>query len=406
MKKILVFLLIIGVGATAWFWWHDHDNEVERREHLIEPTVPATEPEVATDPEIIERTFEAHIVERFFYNQLDEAEQVIYRELRDGVYRGDLEIRLETDDAERVHEIYQLILFDYPEFFWITGAGMSTITRWSDGTAYITFQPEYAHTLEARATMQIEIDEAVEAFVSTINPGMSDYDVVLAVYEHIIFTTSYNLDASDHQNIYSVFVNQESVCAGFARAAQLLLNQLGVPTIYVAGVAYVPGTSVEPIAHAWNLVRLAGEYYHLDVTWGSPNFQNEGMANHPGIVYDYFLINDELIFRTHTITPGMSVPAATSLRHNFFVVNGMFYEDHDAERVLEAMNASVMTGEAWIAFQFATPALFDQMRPIILDDLAPQAARTLAEWYGLESVQYMIREKGNLNKITIYWVYE
>jgi len=416
VKKILTLVFII-IGVI-WIWWHLEEDEVDA---TTEPIVEVVVPEIREETEETEETEEEapleivdleiesgfqEVSERFFYNQLDERQQEIYRLLRAGLTRGDEEIQIDTDDAEEVHELFRFILFDHPELFWVTGTSSSRIYQWTDGTTYLIFKPEYGHTGAEKEAMQAEIDEAVEAFLASVDPALSEYERVRAVYEHIILTTTYNLDAPDHQNIYSVFVNGESVCAGFSRAAQLLLNRLGIFATYVVGDAYVPEASSEPIAHAWNLVRIEGEYYYLDVTWGSPVFQDGNGLNHSGIVYDYLLVNEEKLFRTHTLAEGIVMPPVTSLRHNFFVMNGMFYESADEARILESMNTSIRNQEDWVAFKFATPELFQTMRPIILEDLAGQAARNLAEWYELERVQFFIREKENLNKITIYWLYE
>lgn len=413
MKKLLVLILLL-IAATVWLWL---DGDAPAFWESEDPSVPAelvsespvhdeeTPAETVAAPASSAKAPVGEVV-RFFYEQLEPELQHVYRELRDGVYREESEILLSLEDAETVFVLYQLVLFDYPEFFWVTGSGNTIVTTRSDGSVYVTFSPEYAHTGEVRQAMQAEIDAVVDAFLSTLDPNLTEFELVLAVYEYIVLMTDYNLDAPDHQNIYSVFVNRASVCAGISRATQHLLNQLGIFNVYVTGVAYVPGTSRAPIAHAWNLVRLDGEYYHLDVTWGSPNFQNTDLFEHAGIVYDYFLVNDENLFRTHTVSEQLNLPAATSLRHNYFVVNGMFYENPTEEALLEAMNASIVAGESGISFQFATPELFLKMRPLILEDLAPHAARNLAEWYGLDRVSYMIREKENLNKMTIYWMYE
>jgi len=400
MSSFKKFLLLIIIAGGLWLWWNAQNGAISHVKvmPLELPVIEIVELEEA-DPETEiteEPTPEEEIVEgpeRFFYNQLNEQQQEIYRQLRDGVARGDEEIQIETGEAQEVHDIYRLVLFDHPELFWVTGSSSSTVYQWSDGRTYTAFVPEYGHTGTDKEAMQVAIDEVVEAFLSNVDPTLSEYEMVRAVYEHIILTTAYNLDAPDHQNIYSVFVGRESVCAGFSRAAQLLLNRLGIFATYVTGVAYVPGVSATPIPHAWNLVRVYGEYYYLDVTWGSPIFQDGSEFRHSGIVYDYLLVNEEKLFRTHTLAEGLVMPEVTSLQHNFFVMNGMFYDVADEERVLEAMNESIQNQEEWVAFKFSTPELFQIMRPIILEDLAQQAARNLAEWYNLEVSDFIFARR-------------
>ena len=415
LRRFILFVLILA--GSIWIWFdimQDDDSQTVNRQ----PESILAEPEeIDTPGEIIEEVDEEEVGtpeisfeierEKFFFNQLDARQQAIYLELRDGVAQSSPEIQLYTDNASEVHNIFRRVLSDYPEFFWVTNAGSTTVYTWSDGRVYTIFKPEYVHTGETKEAMQAEIEEVVETFLASIAPNLTEYELVGAVYEYIIMTTAYNLTASDNQNIYSVFVNRESVCAGFSKAAQLLLTRLGIFATYVTGVAYVPGFSSAPIPHAWNLVRVYGEYYYLDVTWGSPIFQDgSGLTNRIGVLYDYLLVNEEKLFRTHTLADGIVMPPVTSLRHSFFVLNDMFYETHDPGQILEAMNASILNGEDWVAFQFATPELFWSMRSIILEELVLEAVRNLAHWYELDSVQYFVREKENLNKITIYWVYE
>ena len=79
----------------------------------------------------------------------------------------------------------------------------------------------------------------------------------------------YDESAPDNQNIYSIFVNRQSVCAGYSKATQYLLEQLGVFCTYVTGKTTEGGN------HAWNLVKCNGDYYYVDTTWGDPVFQQE-----------------------------------------------------------------------------------------------------------------------------------
>ena len=413
MKKFIVLLLII-VGI--WFLWqHDQTPEIQRKEADLSITMKIpdeteviderVEIEVATEAQ--EEIVDQDAPEAFFYNQLEVEMREIYRLIRDGVAMASDEIIIDTDDIDLIHDIYRLVLFDHPEFFWVTGAAKTTITTWSDGRTYATFRPDYAHVGAEKIAMQAEIEAVVDHFLATLDPTLSDYELVRVVYEYLIRNTVYDLDAPDHQNIYSVFVNRASVCAGISRAAQLLLNRLGIFATYVVGDAYVPGSSLAPIAHAWNLVRINGEYYYLDVTWGMPTFgEDSGLAGRIDVIYDYLLLTGEMIYRTHTLAEGIIMPEVNSLTHTFFYLNNMFYDSNNRDLLLEAMNTSISNGEDRTAFQFATSQLFEEMREVILEELAPIAAQNLMEWHGLSSTQYFFRERENLNKITIYWIYE
>ena len=84
-----------------------------------------------------------------------------------------------------------------------------------------------------------------------------------------------------NQTAYSALVNRQTVCAGYARAFQYLLQQLGIPCYYCTGYA---GES-----HAWNIVSLDDGYYNVDVTWDDTEGGN----------YDYFNKTDQDYAGTH-----------------------------------------------------------------------------------------------------------
>ena len=73
-----------------------------------------------------------------------------------------------------------------------------------------------------------------------------------------------------NQSAYSALVNGRTVCAGYARAFQYLLQQMDIPCYYCTGYAGE--------AHAWNIVALDDGYYNVDVTWDDSD----------GGRYDYF----------------------------------------------------------------------------------------------------------------------
>ena len=96
------------------------------------------------------------------------------------------------------------------------------------------------------------------------------------------------------QSAYSALVNGQSVCAGYARAFQYIMQQLGIPTYYCTGYS---GEN-----HAWNIVKLYNDYYNVDTTWDDTE---------PG-TYNYFNKTDAEFNTTH-IRRNLSInlPACT-----------------------------------------------------------------------------------------------
>lgn len=87
----------------------------------------------------------------------------------------------------------------------------------------------------------------------------NDYEKEKFVHDALIERISYQMSAEMNQSAYSALVNGQTVCAGYARAFQYLMQQLGVPCYYCTGYA---GEN-----HAWNIVRLDDGYYNVDTTW-------------------------------------------------------------------------------------------------------------------------------------------
>ena len=57
--------------------------------------------------------------------------------------------------------------------------------------------------------------------------------------------------------------------------------------------------------HMWNMVKVGGLWYHVDVTWDDP-ISSSG----PMLRYDYFLVSDSTILADHSISNPFAVPSA------------------------------------------------------------------------------------------------
>lgn len=338
----------------------------------------------------------------YYYSKLSEDDKQIYKEILSGLNSNTAEIYLHGDDADRANQILQYVMRDHPEIFWSDGS--ATTTSYSGLHSYTVMKANYQYDANTRSSMQVQIDQAVAECLDGISQDASDYDKILYVYEYIIHSVEYNLDASDNQNIYSVFVGKESVCAGYSKATQYLLQKLGVFCTYVIGTA-----GDDNQAHAWNLVSCNGEYYYVDTTWGDPTFlaeEGEEVAAEEKIAYDYMLCDETELFKNHTPDTSVELPSCTHMDYNYYVVNGDYYTSFDSETILQKMNDVISSGGSTSVIKFSSADLYAAARESIFQETIPRAAENLANWYGISEVKYQYLDEADLNKITIYWQYQ
>lgn len=113
-------------------------------------------------------------------------------------------------------------------------------------------------------------DRCKEVLGSLLKEGMSELEKELAVYRWLCFSAVYDKDHQDNLaemdpasgTPYGPLLNGKGICIGFANSFQLLMDLCGVECITVIGAAHNSTGD-----HAWNMVRLDGAWYCVDVTW-------------------------------------------------------------------------------------------------------------------------------------------
>ena len=383
----LFLLIVLGMAGIYYFDRDALDHLISKYQDMIDVNHQFEENTIAPE----------EVAGRYYYNQLSEEEQLVYKEILQGVREYQSEIQVHSADAEMVGTIYQKILYDSPELFWCDGSATTTTFL-----NYAIFAPNYTCTLEEKDARQTQIDTAVQECVAGVPAEGSTYEKIKYVYEYLVNQTDYQLDAPDSQNIYSVFANKVSVCAGYAKATQLLLQRIGIECIYVIG-----STVETQAAHAWNIVNIDGDYYHVDTTWGDPVFvmQEEQLQNVSNMNYDYLCCDDEEVFKTHIVDEGISLPACTSKVYNYYMLNGCYYETYDADAILKAMNETIYAGGAQTIMKFANEEVYAQAKDAVLNDLVSRAMQNLMAAYGLNSVSCGQMVDDSTYKIIIYWNY-
>lgn len=147
-----------------------------------------------------------------------------------------------------------------------------------------------------------ETRKVVDSFLkSQITQDMSDKDKIKAVHDYLITNTKYDTalvqkgemsaNTSDSYLAYGVLVKNVGVCDGYAKAFNMFMDILGIPSDRVVGTSYYNNMSV---CHAWNRVFIDDQYLNIDVTWDDP-IPDQGGA----IQYTYYLIPDKEFAKDH-----------------------------------------------------------------------------------------------------------
>ena len=393
--------VLAGTGAFAAYalpWAYNEfggmlKNVIGR---AAEETVNAVAEQGADFPEL---TVAVEEVEGdFYYQQLSEVDQTVYRELLQGVQGMQECILLHAGRDDQPAKVYEYLLYDRPELFWCDGSSRMTVYD-----SYTEFYPGYTCTAQVREQRQAEIDAAAEECISGTDAGASEYERIKYVFEYIVNTVDYDENAPDNQNIYSALVGESSVCAGYSRTAQYLLGKLGIEAIYVVGSVEGQG------AHAWNIVSCDGKYYQMDVTFADPVFYSaESGEKLPENVinYDFLCCTDQEIAADHVQSSEVPYPVCDRDDLNYYRLNGMYYDSFDAQILLSAMNSSIYSGEEMFVCKFSDADVYGQAREALINDLFPKAAQNLASAYGLSSVKYTYVEDEEHYKVTVFWNYE
>lgn len=301
----------------------------------------------------------------YAFGRLTKEEQDLYLEILDALLYFRENVKLSTCDKELISRIFQCVLNDHPEIFYVEGY---TYTEYTLGTLLkkITFTGSYSISREEAEQKQVQIEDYVNQCLAEMPEDADEYGKVKYIYEYLIHHTDYDAAAKDSQNICSVFLERKSVCQGYAKATQYLLNRAGIFSTLVLG-RVVGGEG-----HAWNLVRIDGQYYYVDTTWGDASYQAVGSdypaGKIPTINYDYLCVTTEQMEQTHTFDNVVDLPVCTATDANYYVREGVYFEEWDEERVAKIFADSYRKREAYVTLKCAGEAVYQKMRKTLIEE--------------------------------------
>lgn len=300
----------------------------------------------------------------FYYQQLNGTEKTIYEGLLKAVSEGKQKCSLKNIEKKghnkTIKKVISAFVNDHPEYYWLNGGGS---TQYSDtsGNTIDTFKIEltaYAFGDNKKSTtkkMQ-KIQEKVDSIIADANTYTNVYDKITYVHDYLIQNIEYDHDrlketekatySPKNDYIYTVYgalVEGKCVCAGYAKAFQLIMTNMGIPC------GYITGKAGEPLdGHSWNIVELDGEYYYVDVTWDDMD-----MKEYPKETsHKYFFITTKQLTTTHTIDKSVfNIPKCTSKKYNYYKQKGYLLDVYDFKSIDKIFK--LQRGEGIIDVQFS-----------------------------------------------------
>lgn len=299
MKKIIAFIVGITIGLVLYLALGNVDNVVNA---IIENNEIVQDRPTDSQIEQFETKKETKCF--YYYDNLSQDEKTAYLTLYYGFVEYDDSIRMEVQE-EDLKDVFTAVLYDNPDMFWVDYEYDYMV--YSDSVA---FSPKYRLTEDEVKTMQDSVNDKIDEIITEVNKLDSDYEKELYIHDYIIENTEYDISTLEKMGdtVHSVLVSGKSICEGYARTVQILLDKLGIENYLVTGDTESDG---EILPHMWNIVNIDGDNYHLDVTWDDLNDEFD-------TVYFYFNVTDEYISRDHyRINPQNNNCNSTKL--NYFV---------------------------------------------------------------------------------------
>lgn len=223
----------------------------------------------------------------YYYDQLNKEQQRAYYAIKEGLSNLQDSFAVPMMSRKELSDIYFMIRMDWPEIFY----SVTFSYRHYTNSTVVEMIPQYLFSKD-------KIREHRQAMTSRINKlarqteELDEKNKVLFIHDFLVKNVRYDKLKKEYSHeIIGALGNGVAVCEGIAKAVKVLCDRLNIWCIIALSEAN-PEKGIK-YRHAWNVVKLNGQFYHLDVT-----FDNT-LSRDDIVRYDYVNLSDRQIFRDH-----------------------------------------------------------------------------------------------------------
>ncbi len=231
---------------------------------------------------------------------------------------------------------------DHTEQFWLSTS--YSYTPDSSGNV-VNMLPEYLMEGEELKAAKVAFNQAIDNMLAHVTSEMTEYEKEKTLHDLLATKVSYVSTANAH-NAYGALVEGKAVCEGYAEALQCLLQRVGIQSIQVYGESRGEN-------HAWNMVRIDGEYYLVDLTWNDQDTM---------LLYAYFNQTSDVFAEDHgEWTVGhdakhntelncevFDLPTCTATEASYFEKNGLVIKSLDSSAIGEILKKNDLSVSVFV----------------------------------------------------------
>lgn len=234
------------------------------------------------------------------YNQLNPAQKQAYEMIFNAVkvHAENVDVSALKIRTSEIDKMYWAFDYDNPQFYALAnGYGYS---YYSSKGYVTTITLKYSRTLSQEQNLEASFISNANEAIKAAKEYASDYDKLKSIHDWIVNRTDYILNGPVYKSeADGPIIYGQALCEGYSKAFMYLAQSLGFDCVCVIGEA-------NGGPHMWNMVKMNGTWYHVDVTFDDP-IMSDGSKM---LTHDFFLLGTKEIGETHNISTPFTVPYA------------------------------------------------------------------------------------------------
>lgn len=244
-------------------------------------------------------------MEPYYYSQLNKQQQRVYQGIKDGLESLLEAFEVPRLDGTQLSDIFYKLRLDCPQIFY---ASTFQYSFYPDSNV-VKMKPVYLFEKNKIREHQRAMNARVEKLVRVVK-DKNDWEKEVYIHNFICENVTYDkLKKQYSHEIIGPLGQGVGVCEGIAKAVKILCDQLMISCIVVISENN-PEKKIK-YRHAWNVLKIDGNWYHLDATFDNTLGQKETVR------YDYFNLDDKSIFKDHEPVI-YQVPACLDSDHFYY----------------------------------------------------------------------------------------